>query len=115
MSWFKRANTPDAPVTPTRALDTAFTPSATKFVLCIYTIQCVGAAGTSSTVELRSDNATTPTTVRCSAMLAVTGAGDSDTVRQLLVYLCPPGDNVKLVSSGAGVLTIAHQTEVATC
>lgn len=115
MTWFKRANTPDAPTTPTRALDAVFTPDASKFVLCVYTIQIVGAAGTTCAVELRSDSAVTPTTVRCSATLTVVGAGDSDTVRQILVHLCPPGHTVKLVSSGTGVPTIAHQTETATC
>jgi len=113
MTWFKARRYPDAPVTPSRALDSTFTPDAAKWVLCTYTIQIVAAAGTSALVELRSDAATPPTTVRCSVTLSVTGAGDSDTVQAQLVYLCPPGDNVRLVSSGTATPTIAHQTETA--
>lgn len=113
MSWFKAKRTPDPPITTTRALDAAFTPDAAKAVLCVYTIQLIAAGGASALVELRSDSAATPTTVRCSASLAVTGAGDSDTVHCVLVYLCPAGDNVKLVSSGTGTPTVAHQVETA--
>lgn len=109
MTFFKRANNPDPPTTPARALDAVFTPSPSKWVLCIYTIQLVEGTAQTSTVELRSDSASPPTTVRCSAILAATTV----TGRQLLVYLCPPGDNVKLVSSGTGTPTIVHQTECA--
>jgi hypothetical protein len=111
--WFKARRTPDPPLTPARALDTTFTPDTGKFVLCIYTIQLVCAAGQTETVELRSDSASPPTAVRCSASLSVTGSGDSDTIHQVLMYLCPEGDNVRLVSSGTGTPTIAHQTEIA--
>lgn len=112
MTYFARRHVPDAPTTPTRALDATFTPSTTKWTMVMYTINLACNAGQTSTVELRSDNAATPTTARCSATLAPVG-GTSVAVRQELVYLVPPGDTVKLVSAGTGTPTIAHQTECA--
>ena len=113
MTWTARKNTPDPPITPTRALDTTFQPSATRYTLLMYTIQLVGAAAQSGTVELRVDTASPPTTARASAMLAVTGAGDSDTTRSMVIGVAAPGDNVRLVFAGTGTPTIAHQTEIA--
>lgn len=93
-------------------MDTTFMPSASRYTLLLYTLQLVGTAGQSGTVEMRVDTASPPTTVRASAMLAVTGDGDSDTVRQQVVGVAAPGDNVRLVSAGTGTFTIAHQTEI---
>lgn len=113
MTWTAKRHLPDPPTTPARVLDTTFAPSTSRFVLCSYTVQIVAAAGLASTVELRSDSAAPPTTARCSATLSVTGAGDSDTVRQTLEYICPPGDNVRLVTSGTATVTLVNQTETA--
>ncbi len=99
------------PATPTRALDATFTPSATNYTLCSYTIEFATAAGNDGSVELRSDTASPPTTVRESARSALVG-GTSITIRQTLRYLCPPAHTIKLVTAGTGTITIAHQTEV---
>jgi hypothetical protein len=100
------------PSTPSRALNTTFTPSTTNFVHCIYTIQLVETPGQDGTVELRSDTASPPTTVRCSGRSAA-GAllGASVTNRTILTYVCPPGDNVRIVTSGTGTFSIVNQTE----
>lgn len=97
---------PGSSTTPSRALDTAFTPSASSDVLCQYTIQMVITTGQTATVVANSDSAATPTTARCSATSNIIG-----TIRQELVFVCKKGENVKLVSSGTGASTIAHQTE----
>lgn len=73
----------------------------------MYTVQLVITTGQTATVELRSDSAATPTTARTSATSNIIG-----TLRFELVYDVPPGDNVKLVSSGTGASTIANQTEM---
>lgn len=115
MSWLsdkiESLDDPGAPTTPTRAIGTEFTPSATKYVMGMYTINIVNTSGQTATVELRSDSASPPTTVRCSAKL-ISGATDGQTVRQQLTYVCPPGHNVKLVASGTGTATISDQTEM---
>lgn len=115
MSWLtdkiESLDDPAAPTTPTRALDTEFTPSATKHVLGMYTINIVNTAGQTTSVELRSDAASPPTTVRCSAKL-VSGATDGQTAQQQLTYVCPPTHKVKLVAAGTGTPTIAAQTEM---
>lgn len=102
-----KLDNPGDPTTPTRALDTTFAPSATDYVLCLYTIQMVITTGQTSTVVLNSDSASPPTTPRASATSNVVG-----TVRQQLVFVCKAGDNIRLVSSGAGAATIADQTEI---
>jgi hypothetical protein len=97
-----------------RALDTTFTPSATNNVLVSYTLEFVVANGQDITVELRSDPAPTPTTPRCSARLNVVGAGDTVTARQVLSYIVPPGENVRLVTVqnvGPGTVLIVAQVE----
>jgi hypothetical protein len=93
--------------TPARALNTTFAPSATKYTMCIYSIQLVQTAAQDGTCELRSDAASPPTTVRCSMRNVLTG-----TNRSVLVYIVPPGQNVRLVTSGTGTFTIANQTEI---
>jgi hypothetical protein len=87
------------PTLPARTLNTTFTPSPTNNVFCAYTLELVGtvAAGTDVQVELRSDAASPPTTVRASARLALVGtSGDLLRSRQVLSYIVPPGDNVQL-------------------
>jgi hypothetical protein len=115
MSWLsdkiESLDDPGAPTTPTRAIGTGFAPSATKSVWCSYTINIVNTSGQTTTVELRSDAADPPTTVRTSAKL-ISGATDGQTARQQLTYICPPGHNVKLVASGTGAATISEQTEM---
>lgn len=108
--------------TPSRALNTNFTPSATNAVFVSYSIGMTCTAtilgGQSSTVELRSDTNATPTTVRASI-----NAGNSvsiaisltavNTQTVSLIYLVPPGHNVRLVSSGTcTALSIISQSEV---
>lgn len=119
MGWLDgKIESVDDPGTPTataRALDADFTPSATKHTLVMYTIELDCDNDESATVELRSDAATPPVTVRASAHLAPSdpGAATPKVVsRQQLTYVVPPGHNVRLVKSGTGVASIAHQTEM---
>lgn len=111
-----------AAATSTRALDTTFTPNATKPTFVSYTIRFVvngtDAASKTGTVELRSDTAATPTTVRCAVALtnAITTLLGAITVGltqdATLTYVVPPGHNVKLVSSGSATISISQQSEV---
>jgi hypothetical protein len=83
-------------------------------VLGIYTLEFVVAAGQDIIIELRSDAGSPPVAVRDSARLSVVGAGDTVTLRQVLSYIVPPGDNVELVTVqnvGPGTVLIVHQTE----
>lgn len=117
MSWLENkiesADDPGLPVATARALDAAFVPNADKHVLAMYTIELNCDTTESSVVELRSDAANPPTTVRASAKLLPTLTGGGSVIaRQQLTYVVQPGHYVKLVSSGTGVATIAHQTEL---
>lgn len=115
-----------APVesTPSRTLNSAFQPSATKPTLCVYTVRCsttLTAIGTSTAqVDLLSDVNTSPTTVRASGRnTQVIGVGI--TINQqtgtdvTLTYLVPAGHYVKLASTlaGGGTATLISQTEIA--
>lgn len=111
------------PSTPSRALNTTFTPDANHYVMCIYTISISATATLSSNqnalVELRSDSATTPTTVRCSTASGVNltlgvALGFTNSQSTVLVYIVPPGHNVKLVSTltGTPTVTLVNQTEI---
>lgn len=67
-------------------------------------------------MELRSDSASPPTTVRCqvrNAMnaLALVG-GVLDEADFILTYLVPPAHWVRLVATGTGTSTLVRQTEV---
>lgn len=110
--------------TPTRTLNTTFTPNTSRPTLCIYTCEIGGVttllSGDDGTIELRSDAAVTPTTVRCSMRnrvfqtLGVT-IGTQSIVRSVLVYLVPPPHNVRLVSTAlvaAPTFAIINQTEI---
>lgn len=112
------------PTTPARTLNTNFTPSVDRPTLCIYSCEIGGQttllSGDDGAIELRSDTAVTPTTVRCSMRNRVFQAlgvtvGTQSTVRSVLVYLCPPGHNMRLVSIvnvAAPTFAIIHQTEI---
>lgn len=112
------------PTTPTRALNTTFMPSATRPVLCMYSVQVNGTttllSGDDGVIELRSDTGSPPTTVRASMRnrvfqgLGVT-VGTNTVVRAELVYLCPPGHNINLttvVLLAAPIFTLVNQTEI---
>lgn len=99
--------------TPTRALNTNFTPHASKPTWVSYTIQIsastgvLGAAG-GGTCELRSDAAATPLTSRASARNETSGlVNNTQITRHQLTYLVPPGHNVRLNTTTVGTATIS--------
>jgi hypothetical protein len=106
----RKASLPDAPTTPSRSIGAAFQPSATKAVLCSYTVQLVETTGQHGTVKLLSDAANPPTTERSQADINNANAA-THTASVELTYLCPPGHYVKLVSSGTGTPSITQQVE----
>ena len=107
--------------TPSRVFGTAFQPSATRPVLCIYTVQIAAAfsltSGQTGTVQFLSDSSNPPVTVRnvtssgLSGSLTV-GLNMTNTQQAVIVYLVPAGDFVKLVSSGTATITLVQQVEV---
>lgn len=110
--------------TPARTLNSNFTPSAERPTLCIYSCEIGGTttllSGDDGVIELRSDTAGTPTTVRCSIRnrvfqgLGVT-VGTNVITRSVLTYLVPPGHNVRLATVtlvAAPTFAIIHQTEI---
>lgn len=116
MSWFStllvRANNPEASTAPTRAVDTNYTPSSTKYVQARYNLELVCTAGQTVTVDLRSDTSTPPTTVRDSAKLAAdAGLGGPVTIRTTVAYLVPPGHNIRLSKTGTGTVTVIGSLE----
>lgn len=111
------------PSTPARVLGTAFQPSATKAVLCSYSVKTqvtnpLLAGSSTATVTLLSDAVNPPTTERCrteavsSVALAVAVAITTSNTTPLS-YICPPTHYVRLVSSTAGTAStsIITQTE----
>jgi hypothetical protein len=107
-----------------RALETAWTPSADKAVLVVVTVRIavtstIGGASEAA-VELRSDSASTPTTVRTRAQnrAAVSLAIALQVVDEktfTLVHLVPAGDKVlltKSVNTGANTTVLERVTEV---
>lgn len=108
------------PVASARTLNTDFQPSATRPTLVIYTVRIAGALTANQTtgnVQLRSDAAATPTTVRCQARMdfKVTGALTTMTIANdyVLSYLVPAGHFVRLGSTTeAGVVTFTRIAEV---
>lgn len=106
---------------PGRALNATFQPHATRPTLCTYTVRitCTVSLGGSQTgtVELRSDAASPPVTVRDRAELTHglgLGVGVNSTVAagSVISHLVPAGHNVRLVSSGAAAIVLVDQTEV---
>lgn len=112
------------PTTPARTFNTNFTPNTSRPTLCIYSVQvdCTTtlASGDDGVIDLRSDTAVTPTTVRCSMRnrifqgVGVT-VGTNSVVRSVLMYLVPAGHNVRLVTTvlvAAPIFTLVNQTEI---
>lgn len=64
-------------------------------------------------VDLRSDSSGTPTTSRGQATATLSGVAASMTVPWSLTYDVPPGDSYKLVTSGAGTVTLLTINETA--
>jgi hypothetical protein len=111
------------PSTPTRTLNTAFQPSATKAVLVSYSIALsvtnpllVGSS--TAQVQLLSDASNPPATVRdvvaIGSSVGITVSLQLTTTNTItLRYLVPPGHYVKLASTTTGTAsaTIVAQTE----
>jgi len=115
--------TSKTPSKPPRFLNTNFTPSKTKYTLCIYTIELSAAVSSSGNqkalVELRSDAEDTPTTVRCSTSCGVNlmqgGAIEFTGSQQgILLYIVPPNHSVCLASTltQSATASIIHQVEI---
>lgn len=113
------------PSTPSRAIGTAFQPSATKAVKCSYSVKTqvtnpLIAGSSTAMVTLLSDAANPPTTERCrvaaesSVALAVAIAITTSNTAPL-DYIVPAGHYVKLVSTvtGTAATSIISQTEEA--
>lgn len=110
--------------TPSRSLNSDFQPSSTLPTMVFYTVELICTAnlsgGETATVELRSDSASTPTTVRTtvrnansvSLAIALTLV---NTHVGVLSYIVPAGHNVRLVSSATGspTITLLSSVEVA--
>ncbi len=91
--------------------------------MCIYTIEISATATLASNqnalVELRSDASSTPTTVRCSTSCGVNltlgvTIGFTNSQRATLIYIVPPGHNVRLNTTitGTATATLVNQTEI---
>ncbi len=113
-----------APSTPVRAFDTTFQPFPTRPGWCSYTLALAYTVSTALTdegalVELLSDAADPPTTVRASAQLRmqatlIANINWTVTGHHQLSYLVPAGHNVRLRRTvfGAGTATLLpHQVE----
>ena len=112
------------PTTPARTFNTNFTPNASRPTLCIYSCEISAttslASGDDGTIDLRSDTAVTPTTIRCSMrnrLFQTVGVtvGTNSIVRSVLMYLVPAGHNVRLVTTtlvAAPIFTLVNQTEI---
>lgn len=113
-----------SPSSPARTLNTNFVPSVDRHALCFYTVEisCTTTllSGADGVIELRSDAAVTPTTVRCSVrnrMVQTLGVtlGSNSVVRGVLSFLVPRGESVRLVTTttvGAPVFTLVSSVEV---
>lgn len=112
------------PSTPSRSLNSNFTPSSSNAVMACYSIKisCSVSLGGSceGNVELRSDANTTPTAVRAQTSMSlggtlVVGLALSNNQTVPVCYLVPPSHNVRLVSttvSGSPSFSIISQSEV---
>jgi hypothetical protein len=116
------------PIASTRALNSAFQPSGSRPVLCIYVIRITtpqAAGNNEGRVDFLSDSANPPTTVRESVAIGVNtagggGVGGSAAVSTIehngvLVYLCPKRHYIQLNSitvAGTPVFSIANQIEL---
>ncbi len=109
---------------PTRDLNTVFQPSATRPTLGIYSIDITcsltGGVGAAGAIQLLSDSANPPTTIRCEFFLDTggnLGAGEEVTniVEGLLMYLVPQGDFVSLTTvpiAGGPTFAFDFATEI---
>lgn len=109
---------------PARALNTTFSPSATRPVLVIYSVRIFCnltiAGGQAGRVELRCDAASPPVTVQCriaggSTGAVIAGINIGDTVEGILSFLVPEGHNVRLVTvneAGVPTYTLTNSTEI---
>ena len=109
---------------PVRVLDSVFQPSVTRPTLCIYSadIMCTltGGVGAAGSIQLLSDSANPPTTIRCEFFLDTggnLGAGEEVTniVESLLIYLVPQGHFVSLTtvpSAGGPAFELDFSTEI---
>lgn len=107
--------------TPTRTLNSNFQPSASRPSLCIYTgtwtVSLSVTGNQAGAVELRSDSAATPTTVRADQPFVMNLAlgltiGSTQSNPWLLSYAVPAGHNVRLPTTGAGTFAITRSTEI---
>jgi hypothetical protein len=95
------------PSSPSRSLGSTFIPSTTRVVSGHWSVRVVAtltiATGQAGRIELRSDAASPPTTVRARCAggntgTAVIGLASTVTTECELTYLVPAGDNVRLVT-----------------
>ncbi len=114
------AAAPAAGVQSPRALDTTFTPSTSHGGRAVQlsvsgTLRCQSTLLSPQTaaVELRSDSQITPTTTRVDASFTLEGVVATCTVPFFLSYEVPAGETVRLVTSGAGTVTITAINETA--
>lgn len=107
MTWNGHRFIPGAPVNGARSIGTQYTPSTTAYVDHFVTVQLVNTAAQTAQVDLLSDTATPPTTLRARAKSDVVG-----TQCFQLMWRTFPGDNVKLVATGTGAATIVAQWEI---
>lgn len=110
--------------TPSRTLNSNFTPSTTRPVLGIYTVRISSpinvSTGNDGTCELRSDTNATPTTLICSTRngntgTVVVGVAITSTTEATLVHLFPPGHNGRLVTinnTGTPTFTLVRSVEI---
>lgn len=109
---------------PARSFNTTFQPSATRPVLCLYSVRIAStlslAGGQGGRAELVSDAAAPPTVVQSrvagsSTGTAVIGLAITDVVEAVLVYLVPPGHNVRINTInevGVPTFSLGRVTEI---
>lgn len=106
--------------TPARVLNTTFQPSASRPTLVIYTVRIEQPASIATPqqarIELRSDAADPPVTVRCQTRQARGTPTDATLAHDaVLVHLVPAGHRVRLENvtvSGTPTFTLVNQTEI---
>lgn len=118
--------------TPSRTLNSNFTPNATRATLCVYSVRITttgsltitGGSTQTGRVELRSDNSATPSTTRCQieGSAGLTGTvvvgvaiNNTDIVEAVLIHIVPPGQKVRLVTTnvtGTPTFSITGSSEV---
>ena len=107
-----------APASPARALDTPFTPHATRPMFVAYIVELSATASTVSaqfaSVELQVEAVTRSEAELQFAPAPVAVLGTRLTSRHTLSALIPAGDEVELVSAtGGGTATLVSSTETA--